>query len=366
MPKDPIILAWTKYNGRRMMRDYLQPNAANLSSCAEKCFYSDCKNLYAKKAVVTIFHDKDLDVDDLPPDNPERLNVFFSEVTPKHSRDVYKNIKGGYFNLTMTYRQDSDIASPLDEFVRIGVNATREECWKQGECWSQREVENIASKKTELAIQILDDCKTDSKRENYVEELKKFMKINQYGACFDKNCSGQNCLKEIDKHHFILAFEDTVCKHYTSPEFWYVKRLIVPVVLSANSLDGTEIPNTAYIAASDYPNPELLAEKLITLRNNTDEKYSIKYTDYFQWTQTYKKIKRPDNRLCELCKWAVYKWRNEMEEIHKWWECRAKCRRGYADHWLLNKPIDSASILLQFSIFTVFFCTSFQYVMSFL
>ena len=45
MPTEPIILAWTKYNGRRLMRDYLEPNANNLTSCDEKCFYSDCKNL---------------------------------------------------------------------------------------------------------------------------------------------------------------------------------------------------------------------------------------------------------------------------------------------------------------------------------
>ena len=61
-------------------------------------------------------------------------------------------------------------------------------------------------------------CRTHSQREDYVEELRKYIHVDVYGACGDLSCPsrhGQVCLKQIEKtHKFYLAFENSICQDY--------------------------------------------------------------------------------------------------------------------------------------------------------
>uniref|UniRef100_A0A914KWU6 Fucosyltransferase n=1 Tax=Meloidogyne incognita TaxID=6306 RepID=A0A914KWU6_MELIC len=75
-------------------------------------------------------------------------------------------------------------------------------------------------------------------------------------------------LKLLASHMFYLAFENSVCKNYITEKFWYLKHLIVPIVLSRRVFKKTKIPDNVYIAVDDYNNVEELAEYLLYLQRN--------------------------------------------------------------------------------------------------
>lgn len=56
----------------------------------------------------------------------------------------------------------------------------------------------------------------------------------------------------LETHYFYLAFEDSVCPDYMTQEFWSLKHLIVPVVLS-RSVVSSYIPSYTFIAVDDFP-----------------------------------------------------------------------------------------------------------------
>uniref|UniRef100_A0A914KM66 Fucosyltransferase n=1 Tax=Meloidogyne incognita TaxID=6306 RepID=A0A914KM66_MELIC len=67
---------------------------------------------------------------------------------------------------------------------------------------------------------------------------------------------------------FYLAFENSVCKNYITEKFWYLKHLIVPIVLSRRVFNHTKIPDNVYIAVDDFNTVEELAEYLLYLQKN--------------------------------------------------------------------------------------------------
>jgi len=56
---------------------------------------------------------------------------------------------------------------------------------------SQRELNAILSNKTKGVAWIVSNCRSNSGREQYVTELKKYMQVDVYGKCGTLNCS--NC-----------------------------------------------------------------------------------------------------------------------------------------------------------------------------
>ncbi|KAI1716759.1 glycosyltransferase family 10 (fucosyltransferase) c-term domain-containing protein [Ditylenchus destructor] len=250
----------------------------NESECPYKCFYTDDRNRFAAEAAIMIFHMRDFLALDLPAPNPDRLNVFFVIESPVHSGSAYEKHQD-YFNLTMTYRRDSDIFLPNENaLTRIIPNKT-----PLDDIWREEDVKKIIENKTKIALQVVSNCITTSAREDYVEVLARHLNITRYGDCTSQTlCPGKPCLYEkLEEHFFYLAFENSICRHYVTEKFWSLKRIIVPVVLSRMPLKGLDIPEDSYIAAEDFETPKALADHLIYLRNNLKE-----YMRYFSWIKT--------------------------------------------------------------------------------
>lgn len=78
--------------------------------------------------------------------------------------------------------------------------------------------------KSENILQFVSKCVTPSRREKYVEQLDKYIKVDQYGYCSRDvhrrdnrgGCENDECsLNErriIPKYRFYLAFENSICK----------------------------------------------------------------------------------------------------------------------------------------------------------
>uniref|UniRef100_A0A914CDC5 Fucosyltransferase n=1 Tax=Acrobeloides nanus TaxID=290746 RepID=A0A914CDC5_9BILA len=299
-----------------------------LPSCHYQCIYTDDRR-FEPYASAIVFHIPDLNPLSLPKRRPDVLHVFFIEESAAWRWSwwtfSYKFVPKNYFNLTKTYRKDSDIFASYGAFYPI------ENTTKKSDIWSQSDINAAMLKKSSPILFLVSDCNTHSKRELYVEELAKYINITQFGKCADKFCDA-NCEEEqIKKHYFYLAFENSVCKDYVTEKFWRLKKLIVPIVLDRKIVENT-IPSDVFIAASDFKDPSKLAEYLQYLMQNPNE-----YARYLNWTKKFQKsYKEPprENRLCKLCEMVHKNVHNEIPNIQKWWVHGSDCLKDYAKYLL--------------------------------
>lgn len=86
---------------------------------------------------------------------------------------------------------------------------------------------------------IVSRCKSDSKREDFVAELQKYIDVDVYGRCGPLRCTRGNgsdsCQARIKDYHFYLAFENSFCPDYVTEKLYKVlameDRPPIPVVL---------------------------------------------------------------------------------------------------------------------------------------
>ncbi|KAL7073203.1 hypothetical protein ACQ4LE_007332 [Meloidogyne hapla] len=338
----PLILLWNKFYGENILKYWSIEKITD--QCPYKCHYTDDRAL-EKNATVLFFHIRDK-VDPMPKQRtPEQLYTFFVIESPPHTWNEGRYFPRNFFNITMTYRSDSDVIVPYvfesynKEDVKNGVISL-------DEIWTEEEIDRKIAKKEKLTLQFVSNCNTNSKREKYIEKLKKFTEITQMGGCVGKNNCGRECEEKlIDSHFFYLAFENSVCDEYLSEKFWRIKDLIVPVVLSRKIFKNETIPKNSFIAADDFASPKELIEFLKAVA--ADKKL---YKSYFNWTQNFKRTKyskefwNPNCKLCtslqpfcDLCKLAhTNKKQLRINNIYAFWDGGGKCLHGYAENVLLN------------------------------
>ncbi|KAF7633594.1 Glyco_tran_10_N domain-containing protein [Meloidogyne graminicola] len=314
----------------------------NTEECPYVCEYTKNKDLYLN-ASAFIFHIR-AEHKELPKARSDKqLYVFFLDESPSYTFDHYKDVPPDFFNITMTYRVESDIYYPYDVFIPFKNNER-----KPDEYWTEKEVMESVLRKKKLAIMVTSDCNTPSKRENLVAELVVLVQ----------------CRVISTNHMFYLAFENSVCHHYVTEKFWNLKHLIVPVVLSRRVINQKKIPDNVYIAVDDFNNTAELAEYLLYLQKN-----KTAYLKYFEWTKIYKKTTyrrhfhsydlrahqnyiesqngtySPSyNPLCNLCE-LVHK-QNEkghpplrINNIWEFWNFTGVCIDNWSNIWLKGNHI---------------------------
>ena len=131
----------------------------------------------------------------------------------------------------MTYRLDSDFPQPYGWFSPMAQPSL----FSPHHTWLKPTSPSRAIKarleklpKPRLAAWIVSNCGTHSKREDYVEELKKHIKVDVYGACGHKTCgeshggaSNAECDDKIEREYmFYLSFENSICSDYVTEKFY--------------------------------------------------------------------------------------------------------------------------------------------------
>ena len=127
------------------------------------------------------------------------MNIFFSlESSP--NEHIQADVPENFFNLTMTFRRDSDIWIPYDTFEEIESDESSE---VSDDIWTEEEVEERLKKKDKLALQFVSNCHTHSGREKYLTALMKHANITVFGKCNNKTCTKENCAEsELGKNLF--------------------------------------------------------------------------------------------------------------------------------------------------------------------
>ena len=196
----------------------------------------------------------------------------------------------------MTYRRDSDIVAAYGGFIRQSKPLSVKPILKR--------VRDLP--KSKLVAWVVSDCKTSSKREEYVRELQKLIPVDIFGKCGTMSCPGMrsaDCSSLLERDYlFYLAFENAKCTDYVTEKLFITLTMdIVPIVMGGANYSAIAPPGS-YIDVNDFSSAQELAEELKRLSNAREE-----YLNFFRW-KTETKVLRGRGALgenhegCNLCK----------------------------------------------------------------
>ena len=120
---DPIILEWIGFSWRSTFGKHKH-------KCPKNCTFTDDISLESNASIIT-YHMGNDSLQDLPTtSSSQRMNVFLSFEPPPH-RPFYLNVPKDFFNLTATYRLDSDMPMPYDCLKELKPND--KDKWEESE-----------------------------------------------------------------------------------------------------------------------------------------------------------------------------------------------------------------------------------------
>ena len=329
------ILAWTGITqGKPFWHTRELKSTANCGTPVP-CTFTHNHSLYTTSDVV-LFHTRYYRKSSLPTFRlPHQHWITYLHEAPTRALMFVESPHHSWFNWTLTYSMIGDIIRPYgiclpnrekvandpssitDVIRRVYGKSADSLPWLHRRQLQQNDTVNYASGKTGLVYWVVSHCRTESLREKYGAELKRYIHVDIFGYC------NKNFLKDkkagFRSHKFYLAFENSICPDYITEKTWHaLSGGIVPIVLGGADYK-TFLPHHSYIDVKDFSSPKALATYLTKLdRNDT------LYNEYFAWRRYYtcrSGIPAQENLLCELCKFInknINK-TNSITDINKHW-----------------------------------------------
>ncbi|KFM80284.1 Glycoprotein 3-alpha-L-fucosyltransferase A, partial [Stegodyphus mimosarum] len=319
--KRKIILLWTPWNSIRKTINYYFLRPGNKTFVKHNCPNPNCvatqnrKNL--QKADAVLFHLIDTNVTDLPLNRTSnQIWILYNMEPPwqvkKHMLSEIHKLKNT-FNWTMSYRSNSDVTVKYGIIMPLNKNQQK-----------QVNLEEFEQKSKNI-VWFVSDCSTDSRREEYVNELKKFIDIDTYGKCGDHKCYPSQsaiCYDTIlNRYKFYLSFENAICNDYVTEKFYNIFNYnIIPIVFGGANY-STVAPKGTFIDANDYPQPRLLANALKNIANNR-----MIYSKILGRKAQFRAYLDP--WMCRLCdKLHTLPQLSLLADVERWWLKDAQCKR---------------------------------------
>nr|XP_008123398.1 PREDICTED: alpha-(1,3)-fucosyltransferase 6-like isoform X1 [Anolis carolinensis] len=294
------ILLWTWPFGRPFL----------IQKCSQLLGLPDCdfttnRSRY-QEADAVIVHHRDVcwSAGKLPqlPRPPSQLWIWFNLESPSASPNLH--FMDHHFNLTMSYRRDSDIFTPygwMEVLPRPG-NVT-------------------VPPKSKLVAWVLSNWKPGSRRVQYYNELKKHLQVDVYGRGH-LPLRREDHLSTLSQYKFYLAFENTVHEDYITEKVWRNSFVTwaVPVVLGPPRKSyERHMPPESFIHVDDFPSAQDLATFLQELDRN-----ATRYQSYFRWRERLKPVGETcwAMHFCKAC-WALQKKPVQYQtipELSKWFK----------------------------------------------
>ena len=217
------------------------------------CEYTDCyltsnRSLFAESHAV-VFHMWDLARDrakNLPTQRwPHQRWVLYGHESARNANfSLYYDEE---FNMTVTYKDDADVFFGYGCFSEIPPGERTYVDMTEGTV-----IVNYAKGKSRLVAWVISNCNAGSRRDDYIRQLSKHIRVDGYGRCAQRKCtemeiskrdymSRVNCSEILAQNYkFFLSFENSLCEGNVTEKTWSKLRYgIVPIVLGSS--DYTKI-----------------------------------------------------------------------------------------------------------------------------
>ncbi|KAM9315373.1 4-galactosyl-N-acetylglucosaminide 3-alpha-L-fucosyltransferase 9 [Gastrophryne carolinensis] len=232
------------------------------------CHLTVDRALYNKSNAVLIHHrDISWDLANLPIQErpPFQKWIWMNLESPTHTPQ--KSGIEHLFNLTLTYRRDSDIQVPYGFMVV-----------------STQPFEFEVPSKDKLVCWVVSNWNPDHVRVKYYNELSKYIEILTFGQAFGEYLSDKSLIPTISTCKFYLSFENSIHKDYITEKLYNALLAgSVPIVLGPPRENYENyIPADSFIHVEDFLSPRELADYLIILNKDTE-----RYLAYFNWRKHY-------------------------------------------------------------------------------
>ncbi|XP_010003877.1 PREDICTED: alpha-(1,3)-fucosyltransferase 6-like [Chaetura pelagica] len=245
-------------------------NCSTLYSTPECHFISN--HSWSQEADAVIVHHRDVygDLEGLAqlPRLPSQLWIWFNLESPSHSPNL--GAMDNLFNLTMSYRRDSDIFTPYGELQLLG----------------QPQPLSIPPK-TRLVAWVVSNWRADSYRVRYYEQLKQHISVDVYGQ-YHLPLPWHELLPTVSQYSFYLAFENSQHEDYITEKLWRnaLSSGTIPVVLGPPRENYERfLPPESFIHVDDFASAGELAQYLLELSEDPE-----RYQSYFQWRKWLKPV----------------------------------------------------------------------------
>ncbi|XP_068116206.1 4-galactosyl-N-acetylglucosaminide 3-alpha-L-fucosyltransferase 9-like [Hyperolius riggenbachi] len=274
-----LILVWTWPFGETFPLDTCESHY-KISGCSFTTNRSLCDRVDA-----VVFHHRDVmysrDIPRGPRPHYQRW-VWFNIEPPIVT--VNLNIFDNLINMTMTYKEDSDIFLPYGYMKPL----------KEPQSFK-------IPTKSKLVAWVVSKWYQGTRRASYYEELKKHIDIDVYGHNHTE-LSWDEFDRTLIQYKFYLAFENCEHKDYITEKLWSNAFItgLVPVVLGPPRENYERfIPPTSFIHVDDFSSPKELAQYLLDL-----DKDNAKYEQYFSWRSKFVTVRELgwDNFYCKACR----------------------------------------------------------------
>ena len=266
-----------------------------------------------------VFHQRSWIETDLPfPRSPHQFYVQLTMESPAWNSPLRETEKmAKFFNLTMTYRRDSDVINPYGWFEPL-VSPKMDTAVAL----------NYAANKTKLCAWFVSNCEsTRSGRIELAEHLAHFIDLDVYGRCGHLRCPRSkhaDCMRLVEsKYKFYLSLENSFCLDYITEKFFDVLQYhIVPIVVDLHGHYERTAPPHSFINAARFNSVRQLADYLLLL-----DRDDTLYNEYFEWRKNYV-VRDNQHGICQLCA-ALH--RSSSTKIYhnftEWWFTRSQCRK---------------------------------------
>ncbi|XP_020389771.2 4-galactosyl-N-acetylglucosaminide 3-alpha-L-fucosyltransferase 9-like [Rhincodon typus] len=276
---DTIVLIWFWPFGQTF----------ELNSCESHFNVRDCyltvdRDMYSKSHAV-LFHHGDIrkDLTNLPTEPRPAFQkwVWMNMESPTNARR--NSGLDQLFNLTLTYRQDSDIQVPYGSLIASKVPLDFE-----------------LPSKSYLVCWVVSNWNSNYARVKYYNELYKYIEINTYGQFLWFRLSNEKLIPTISRCKFYLSFENSVHEDYITEKLYNALLAgTVPVVLGPSRKNYENyIPADSFIHVDDFKSAQELAAYLHKLNDN-----ETLYMNYFKWRKYYtvRIAHFWDEHACNVC-----------------------------------------------------------------
>lgn len=274
----------------------------------DDCIITHDRNLYDQADAVMIFHKGiQWNLGNLPkaPRPPFQRWIWFHVESPTNTMRIpgLDNL----FNLTLTYRRDSDIS------VRywLTVNKTPHE--------------DVIPKKDKLVCWIVSNLRPrDLSRIKFYNELKKYVNVTLFGGITGSRLKAEDYYPTMSSCKFYLSLENTINRDYCTEKVnGPLASGTVPIVLGPPRRNYEEFyPSNSFIHIDDFPNPEELAKYLLEL-DKDDEAYK-RYFDWRKYVSATPHLVARNQEFviytCHACQYiARHREYKVAHDIYKWW-----------------------------------------------